>query len=140
MLNEQELALDIAQEVFTDLYEYKGKEISSIKSWLYRVTANKCVDYFKQIKKQREQIQEQTEYSEIPEPDKISKSKIVQDAISRLKENDRILLALYSENMSYKEISEVTGIKFSSVGKTLSRALNKLEKELKPKYHELFAG
>jgi DNA-directed RNA polymerase specialized sigma24 family protein len=43
------------------------------------------------------------------------------------------LLTLYSEDFSYKEIAEITGIKFSSVGKTLARALKKLQNEIETK-------
>jgi len=45
---------------------------------------------------------------------------------------------LYSEGLSYREISDATGIKSSSIGKTLSRTLEKLEKELINQKYELY--
>ena len=62
---------------------------------------------------------------------------MVQAALSSLNPHERALMVLYSEGMSYKEIAESTGMRFSSVGKTLSRTLEKLENELKKQKYEL---
>lgn len=136
------LSADIAQEVFTDLYQQikKQKEIRSLKSWLYKVTNNKCIDHLKSESRlfvKNESKEFNTQVEDEPEQDF---SQIVREAINRLKENDKLLVILYSEGLSYKEISEISGINFTSVGKTLARALKKLEKELKPKYYELLVG
>ena len=48
--------------------------------------------------------------------------------ISKLDDKDQSLVVLYSEGYSYKEIAEITGINFNSVGKTLSRILEKLRR------------
>ena len=140
MLNAPDVASDIAQDVFMDLYLYKGSQIQSAKSWLYRVTANKCIDHLKKNIAKRDVIKSETSIENNEEINLEKRSEIMQAAISRLNDNDRILLALYSEGISYKQIAEITEMNFNSVGKTLSRALNKLKKELKPHYHELFVG
>ena len=59
-------------------------------------------------------------------------------ALDRLKPDERFLVVLYSEGLSYKEMAEVTEIKFSSIGKTLSRILKKIEIELKSQCDELY--
>jgi DNA-directed RNA polymerase specialized sigma24 family protein len=46
--------------------------------------------------------------------------------MQRLKMKERMLLTLYSENFSYKEISEISGVKMTSVGKSIARGLEKL--------------
>jgi len=65
-------------------------------------------------------------------------NEIILIAFSKLKPEEKLLATVYSEGLSYKEISEVTGIKFSSVGKTLSRTLKKMEIELKKQKYELY--
>jgi DNA-directed RNA polymerase specialized sigma24 family protein len=59
-------------------------------------------------------------------------------AISKLKPQEKILAAFYSEGLSYKELAEVTGIRYSSMGKVISRTLKKIEKELRNQHYELY--
>ena len=49
-----------------------------------------------------------------------------------------MLVVLYSEGLSYKEIAKASGVRFSSIGKMLSRILKKLETELKSHRYDLF--
>ena len=49
--------------------------------------------------------------------------------ISKLDGKDQSLVVLYSEGYSYKEIAEITSMNFNSVGKTLSRILEKLRRD-----------
>ena len=63
---------------------------------------------------------------------------VISLAVSKLNSQEKILATVYSEGLSYKEIAEVTGIKFSSIGKMLSRTLKKMEKELKNQRYDLY--
>ena len=74
------------------------------------------------------------------DPDDMKEQRItmVHAALSVLNPHERALMVLYSEGMSYKEIAESSGMRFSSVGKTLSRTLEKLENELKKQKYELY--
>lgn len=49
--------------------------------------------------------------------------------VSKLDGKEQSMIVLYSEGYSYKEIAEITEINFNSVGKTLSRILDKLRKD-----------
>lgn len=142
LTNDSELAADIAQEVFTDLYSQmkKQKEIRSLRSWLFKVTNNKCIDQLKKERKMFVKNQPTDRNLQIEDETEPDFSLVVQKAINQLKGNDRLLIILYSEGLSYKEIAEISRMNFTSVGKTLARALKKLEKELKPKYYELLVG
>lgn len=130
-------ASDIVQESFISLYSKlkKGEVIKNRKSWLFRVANNRCIDHFRTNKSEdlERDILISSDSNNMDE-----KYQIVREAVAILKERDKTLVTLYSENLSYKEISDVTGIKFSSVGKLLSRALAELEKELKNKSYELY--
>ena len=64
--------------------------------------------------------------------------KMIQQALSQLPPKERQLAVLYSEGFSYKEMSEIVDIRFSSVGKTLSRVINKLYDILKSNGYETF--
>lgn len=132
-------ANDVVQDVFVDFYQkiQKGKKVEYPKSFLYRSTLNKCIDEQRKRKKFAcNEISAGTtdgnKYFEAQEA-----RKLISQGLEALNIRDRELAVLYSEGLSYKEIAEVTGIAFSSVGKTLSRTLKKLEKELKSIGYEM---
>lgn len=123
-----ESAADIAQDVFVYLYKnhVKNAKIENEKAWLFKVTSNLCLAYLRKSKKKAElnkEIQNET-------LEENQSSSEVLFALQNLKEPDRVLLTLYNEGLSYKELSEATGIKFTSVGKTLSRAIKRLKDEV----------
>jgi RNA polymerase sigma-70 factor (ECF subfamily) len=139
MINDRDAACDIIQDIF--IYYHKtsqnGNTINNPNSWLMRATINKCIDYSKYRKKHLRLdsiepilIIEDTS-GKYPEKD------IIRQALSRLKPKEKALAILYSEGMSYKEISDISGIKFSSVGKMLSRTIKKLEEILKKMGYEM---
>ena len=124
-LGNHDNAADITQDVFLHLYsqlELK-REIYNIKAWLYKVTSNLCITFHNKTKRIT-----RPEY-EKPAADEADNDKNIEvvDALKKMNERDRILLTLYSEDISYKKMAEITGIKFTSIGKTLSRALKKLK-------------
>ncbi len=131
---------DIVQEVFIYLYEKRddSKVINHYSSWLYRATYNKCVDYLKQQSKFSHLEVLDNKACEEESFDKQEAKAMIHRALNTLNIKERFLAVLYSEGLSYKEMSKATGIHLGSIGKTLSRALKKLEKELKEEYNELF--
>lgn len=64
--------------------------------------------------------------------------KIVFNTINLLPEKNRNILLLYHDGLSYGEISEVLDIKITSVGKSVSRSIEKLKKLIKTNHNELF--
>jgi RNA polymerase sigma factor (sigma-70 family) len=56
---------------------------------------------------------------------------LVRSALGRLPPRDRVLLTFFQDDFTYEEISRQTGIRKSSVGKLLSRAVKRLARELK---------
>ena len=124
-LGNHDNAADITQDVFLHLYSQLKlkREIYNIKAWLYKVTSNLCITFHNKTKRIT-----RPEY-EKPAADEADNDKNIEvvDALKKMNERDRILLTLYSEDISYKKMAEITGIKFTSIGKTLSRALKKLK-------------
>jgi RNA polymerase sigma-70 factor (ECF subfamily) len=141
MVENSEDVADIIQEIFIDFFNKtsNGNIIQHPKSWLYRATINKCIDNHRNRKrfKDLESICDYNFESGLVENREMKDAIIL--AISKLKPREKILATVYSEGLSYKEIAEVTGIKFTSIGKMLSRTLKKMEKELKSQRYELYS-
>lgn len=139
MVSDKDDTLDLIQEVFIKLYQSLEKKviIEHPVSWLYKVTINKCIDYTKKHQR-HEKIELFTQIEEDCSAEPDEKQAVIRVAMSRLKEEEQMLAVLYSEGLSYKEIAEITGIRFTSVGKTLSRTLEKLGNELKNLKYDLY--
>jgi RNA polymerase sigma-70 factor (ECF subfamily) len=140
MIPDREEASDIVQEVFIHLYEKleNGTSIEYPRSWLYKVTVNNCIDF---IKKRRPHEKVESAVHLRTDENKLEgdeKQVVIKQALEKLKPDERALAVLYSEGLSYKEMAEATGIRFSSVGKTLSRTLQKLGDELKKLQYDLY--
>ena len=133
-------ASDIVQDVFIFLFDKlkSGSLVYHPKSWLYRATTNKCYDNLRRQKRfqsletlcDRKYEDENMENQEM----KVA----INFVLSQLNPREKVLVVLYSEGLSYKELAETTGIKFTSIGKMLSRTLKKLEKEFKDQHYELY--
>ncbi len=140
MTGDKDVVHDILQEVFVALYERskKAEAILNCSAWLYKATYFKCIDY----KKDKHRFYDlDTVSGRIVEEETYNKpeeKELVRKALSRLDPKVRFMVILYSEGMSYKEMAEACEMPFSSVGKTLSRALKKLEKEFKKECYEMF--
>ncbi len=140
MINNKDAVADIVQDVFIAYY-HKTLDDSCIqqpKSWLMRATINKCIDFSKRQSK----FERIDTLNSIVESENINtefeNKNWLKVVLSKLNEKERALVILYSEGLSYKEIAEVTDVKVTSVGKTLSRALKKLNSLLKTHHYEMF--
>ena len=137
-------AEDIVQEVFIRLYLHyeSGGEVQYPKTWLYKVASNICINTVGR-RKQTKHIETVNELdlgvcdSLELKIEEVEHMKIIQKALSTLKEQEKLMVILYSEGLSYKEISTISGVRFTSVSKSLSRALEKLKPLLKTQYHEM---
>jgi RNA polymerase sigma-70 factor (ECF subfamily) len=140
MVGDSDDVSDIVQEVFICLLDKlnNGHAIHNPKNWLYRATYNKCVDYFREQKRFQSIESRRDSLKEDESLDKQEAKSIINFALSKLRPKERIIAVLYSEGLTYKEIADASGIKYSSIGKTLSRTLEKLERELKNQKYELY--
>jgi RNA polymerase sigma-70 factor (ECF subfamily) len=138
MINDKDAVYDILQDIFLSYYQKsrKGYEIKTPKSWLVRATINKCIDYSKLRKRHTKIDGLETNLINEDEIEKGQDKEFVKIALSKLKPREKALALLYGEGMSYKDISEISNIKLSSVGKMLSRTLKKLDGILKQMNYE----
>jgi RNA polymerase sigma-70 factor (ECF subfamily) len=138
-----EEAQDIAQETFLRLFHQlkSGQKLFNPKAWIFRVAANLCYNALKRKKthlnfmeKNPQVVADNRNSSGQDSPEihymKTEKADIIRQEISCLPHRHRILLMLYLEGFSYKEMAKMTGVKRSSVGVVISRAIDKLEKRV----------
>lgn len=132
---------DAFQEVLLRLYRhidsFQGK--SSLKTWIYRVTVNTCLDFLR-AQTRRERILErnhESDLAEVVDParhgNQIGGALDVERmyaCIQRLPVLDRTLLSLYLEDASTKEMAEVMGISEANVRVKLGRIKEALRQML----------
>jgi len=155
----EEDASDILQDVFYQLASNRGmvNSIENMASWLYRVTRNKIIDWYR--KRKPESIDTMAAFDDEDEdgyfsnlaalssansdnPDEVYERQLVWDtmyeALSELPEDQREVFILHElENKSFNEIAEQTGV---SVNTLLSRkryAVLHLREKLQGLYDEL---
>lgn len=132
MLFDSEDAKDVVHDVFIAYYLTLNNKINitDTKSWLIRCTINRSVD-FKRKKSKAIRTDDLThEISDISFENNSDKSDML-NLIQKLNTREQTLVVLYSEGYSYKEMAEITEVKFTSVGKTLERIIAKLKKQVK---------
>lgn len=132
-------AHDIVQDVYVDYYQKtkNGNKIEFPKSYLYRSTLNKCIDAQRKNKKFAGNQIPDKKTEDQDDFEKQEARECILKCLAALDIRDRELVILYSEGFSYKEMAVIAQIPFASIGKTLSRALKKLEKEVKTQGYEL---
>ncbi len=143
--NENEIE-DVAQEVFMKVYKNidKFKGNSSLYTWIYRITANLCLDYIKKKKEviyidEKLQLDDGEVDFQIPSNEKLQdelyeekelKEKL-QKSIAKLPEKQQMMIILRDiKGFSYEEISEILEMKLGTVKSQINRARLKLKELL----------
>lgn len=124
---------DLVQEVFVKLHLQlqAGETVEFPKTWLYRVATHGALNHLSRTKKHLA-IEEAVHVTGKDGADELlersDRKKQIERVLLKLEERDRLLLVLYADGLSYKEIAEISTIGLSSVGKLLSRAIQKFKK------------
>jgi len=133
-------AEDLTQEVFIQLYRKIGsfRGESQFSSWLYRLTVNQVLMYFRRVKARKEEIAEDPEAG-IPPSQRNAHSacaqvmdKIALDtALSQLPSGCRLIFILYHiEGYSHDEIARMLGCAPGTSKSQLHKARKKLRRRL----------
>lgn len=128
-------AMDIAQNVFINIYKYlpKFKGESQISTWIYRITVNEILKF---LKMQSHYIDSSIEVSmlkvdTLPQGRILSESeveKIIEEAKQTLPPKQRIVFDLrYYEEMSYEEMSEVLNTSDGALKASYHHAVKKIK-------------
>ncbi|MFY0605385.1 MAG: RNA polymerase sigma-70 factor [Cyclobacteriaceae bacterium] len=138
MVRDRTIGEEIGQEIFMYLWE-KREQIhlkSSLKSYLFSSTKNKCINYFKlELPKQQAltdlvDIEDAHESPMTSDEHELMKLK-VQNAIDTLPGKCRNIFVLSRYGgMTYQEIADDLGISIKTVENQISIALKKLKEQL----------
>jgi len=110
---------EIVQESFLKLWKqsFPGVEDHYPKAWLYTVTRNLAIDY---LRREKRIDLEDTLEDILCTPcinDSLFDAQVVMQEIKKLSKSEQeVLLLKFSEELSYKEISKVTGLSVTNVG------------------------
>src|SRR6476646_10156978 len=130
-------AMDLAQEVFIKAFEHLAsfRRESSLKTWLYRIAMNHCINH---VKKHSQEFVEVTEYTG-------SVHSTVQHQLEEREQREQfrrlvkmlppkqkaILEMRINEQLSYEEIAKISGRSISTIKASVFFALEKLRKLVK---------
>lgn len=137
LLKRPEDAEEMAQDTFIKAYQkldtYEGK--SKFSTWIYSITYNACISElrkrridFKSLEEQRFSDQDEMKMHDFySESKKEDQEKYLNLALSKLPEDDQVLVTLYYyEDQSMDEISEITGLTVSNIKVKIYRARKKM--------------
>lgn len=153
IVQNEEDAEDIAQEVFVQVYQSVGsfKGDSKFSTWLYRIAVTKSLDHVRRKKRKKRFAFVRSLFGEESEiiihPPDFNHPGVVLDkkedaatlfkVINQLPENQRIAFTLHKiEGLSYQEVGEVMKTTLSSVESLMHRAKNNLRKNLEDHYKD----
>lgn len=137
LTGDSDSAADAAQEAFSRLLD-QSEPIDEPKAWLFRVATNVVRENARTGKRRLQLLESQPDRAPVgdapPTPDEEFESRIerqrVREALSELREKDRIALLMREEGFAQKEIAEELGTTTGSVGTLIARAMERLAEKL----------
>jgi RNA polymerase sigma factor (sigma-70 family) len=148
----REWAEDIAQEVFVEVYESIGKfnELSTLSTWIYRITVNKSLDSIRAQKSKKRfafitslfspetgALRYDTSNFEHPGilAEKKENARFLFKAIDELPDNQKTAFILSQiEELPQKEIAVIMNMSVKAVESQIQRAKMNLRKKLENLY------
>ena len=136
-VDRREDAMDLTQEVFIKAFEHLGnfRRESSLKTWLYRIATNHCINH---VKKHSQEFVEVTEavgsvratvQSQLEDREQREHFRRL---VRQLPPKQKAILELrINEQLSYEEIAKISGRSISTIKASVFFALAKLKKLVK---------
>ena len=139
---EKEQVDDLFQEIMINIWNslerFRGD--STIGTWVYKVAVNTALLYNKKNKFYSKLNFSVPETALDTESDdyrlREEKLRMLAQCISKLNKNDRIIISLILEELTYEQVSEITGITAGNVGVKVNRIKKKLFNMLKEMNYE----
>ncbi|WP_250675222.1 sigma-70 family RNA polymerase sigma factor [Paraclostridium ghonii] len=134
-VKDPEIAENIAQEAFIQLYKTNWQEIDNHKAWLIKTAIYISYNHFRTEKRHQARVIKAGSILEFQDgqtlDDKyIRKEEIknVRKSMDELNEQDKKLLLLRYSGLKYKEIAKILNVETTAIGTMLVRAQNKFKK------------
>lgn len=131
----QQVAEDLAQEVFLQLYRVNWQEIEHLNAWLKKSAIYVAYNYLRSEKRHQARVEKESMYLEAPRLEPLYEACVRKEEIEKvrhlmdgLKEQDKKLLMLRYSGLKYKEIAEILEVETSAIGTMLVRAQQKFKK------------
>jgi RNA polymerase sigma-70 factor (ECF subfamily) len=132
---------DLAQEVVYQLWRSEHTYDAGYKfsTWMYRVALNVAISFYRSHAKTASMVSfddcandvENAIAEDIEYENEIEKNRqLLYRLIGELKELDRMLILLFLEAKSYKEIAEIAGITETNVATRINRIKEKLKQQI----------
>jgi len=158
MVGRPDEAEDMAQEVFVQVFKavatFRGD--SKLSTWIYRIAVNLCKNRLKYLGRRKSEVQDEYEAAEekaelgvargvttsdLSRPDQLVEGyqleRIVELAIAEMDPDFREILVLRDiEDLSYEELSQITGLADGTVKSRLHRARGMLKAAVERKLGE----
>jgi RNA polymerase sigma-70 factor (ECF subfamily) len=124
-----DVAEDLAQEAFVRLLDQDLPE-AEIRPWLFVVAGNLARDRARKQKRRRRLLQENPPSPAVPElperaAERAERIEEVRGVLATLSDRDRMILLMRAEGLRYREIAHAIGVKQTSVGALVARALRR---------------
>jgi RNA polymerase sigma-70 factor (ECF subfamily) len=127
---DDDAANDLLQETFLKVWQNleKFRNQAMISTWIYRIAVNTCLTYLKSEKRQAKDeltpniIENKAE--EVSE--KQEQIKTLYQCISKLEENERIIITMVMDEVPYPEIADISGISEGNLRVKIHRIKHKL--------------
>ena len=124
---------DLFQEIVLQLWKAfpKFREQSKVSTWIYRIALNTAIAIFRKNKIElelNESFPESIHQTYVDESSE-NEEKLF-EALRKLNNAERAVVALYLEDYPYKEIAQIIGITENNVGVKIKRIKEKLKQIL----------
>ena len=137
-LNAADEVEDLFQEIMSNVWHalpgFRGEAQAS--TWLYRIAVNTALLYRRKLRK-GEPLREVADRSAGAHQNLEERERLdaLRRAIAVLPDQDRLIVTLLLEGLSYREIAEVTGLTVNYVGVKLSRIRQAIEQRMTEECH-----
>ena len=121
---------DLFQEIMTNVWnnlpKFRGE--ASLSTWVYRIAVNTALIH-RRRRRPSEELPEVADHRSSTQADLEQQEQLLSlhRAIAQLGDQDRLIVSLLLEGLSYKEIADITGITVNYVGVKISRIKQALE-------------
>lgn len=131
--NTQDVA-DLTQDIFIRAYTYLWRYNPRKKffTWLYTIALNTIKNHIKKTEQYKDTQSQNLKEHQFPENQNISEARDINIYLSELNMETRALIIMkYVQELSFEEISEITGKSISAVKMRIYRGLGKLKNAIK---------